>query len=167
MHADEREDVAQFAFEVVKAMADSQGGPDGTGRRKPDPGFVKVLETVGIEPADFLKSLIEIGAAGVTAELPPGQVHSFRDLMMPALVRVGAVTERTREPSTTRRGIPSGRTPRCSSASRTRTPGTSTCPGWAAAGPTERVTRGRGGARIRPGPARRPWIRWPRPRGSA
>jgi hypothetical protein len=29
--------------------------------------------------------------------VPPGQIHSFRDLMMPALVRVGAVTERTRE----------------------------------------------------------------------
>ena len=26
----------------------------------------------------------------------PGHVHMFRDLMMPALVRVGAVTERTR-----------------------------------------------------------------------
>jgi hypothetical protein len=28
--------------------------------------------------------------------MPPGQIHSFRDLMMPALVRVGAVTERSR-----------------------------------------------------------------------
>lgn len=96
MHPDEREDVAQFAFEAVKAMVDSQGGPDGTGRRKADPGFLKVLEVVGIDPGDFLKSLIEIGAAGVKATLPPGQVHSFRDLMMPALVRVGAVTERSR-----------------------------------------------------------------------
>ena len=30
------------------------------------------------------------------AKLPPGHIHSFKDLMMPALVRVGAVTERTR-----------------------------------------------------------------------
>jgi hypothetical protein len=96
MHPDEREDVAQFAFDAVKSMVDSQGGPDGTGRRKADPGFLKVLETVGIDPADFIKSLIEASAAGVKAELPPGQVHSFRDLMMPALVRVGAVTERSR-----------------------------------------------------------------------
>ncbi|HYA98281.1 MAG TPA: hypothetical protein VEH49_09310, partial [Methylomirabilota bacterium] len=28
--------------------------------------------------------------------LPPGRLHSFKDLMMPALVRVGAVTERSR-----------------------------------------------------------------------
>ncbi len=97
MHADDREDVAQFAFDAVKSMVDSQGGPNGTGRRKADPGFLKVLETVGIDPGDFLRSLIEASAAGVKAELPPGQVHSFRDLMMPALVRVGAVTERSRE----------------------------------------------------------------------
>ena len=96
MHPDEREDVAQFAFEAVKGMVDSQGGPDGTGRRKADPGFVKVLEVVGIEPRDFVQSLIEAAAAGVRAQLPPGQVHSFRDLMMPALVRAGAVTERSR-----------------------------------------------------------------------
>lgn len=31
------------------------------------------------------------------AVLGSGSGHAFRDLMMPALVRVGAVTERTRE----------------------------------------------------------------------
>jgi hypothetical protein len=96
MHTDDREDVAQFAFEAVKGMVDAQGGVDGRGQRKPDPGFLRVLEQVGIEPKDFLQGLIEAGAAGIRAELPPGQIHSFRDLMMPALVRVGAVTERTR-----------------------------------------------------------------------
>jgi hypothetical protein len=44
-----------------------------------------------------VKSLIEAGATGLRAKLPPGHVHSFRDLMMPALVRVGAVTDRSRE----------------------------------------------------------------------
>ena len=96
MHPDEREDVAQFAFEAVKGMVDSQGGVDGRGQRKPDPGFLKVLEHVGIEPKDFIAGLIEAGAAGIQAELPPGHIHSFKDLMMPALVRVGAVTARTR-----------------------------------------------------------------------
>jgi hypothetical protein len=96
MDPDEREDVAQFAFEAVKSLVDSQGGVDGRGRRRRDPGFVKVLETVGIDPRDFVQSLIEARAAGLRAERAPGQVHSFRDLMMPALVRVGAVTERTR-----------------------------------------------------------------------
>jgi len=41
--------------------------------------------------------MAEAKMAGVSAELPPGQIHSFRHLMMPALVRVGDVTERTRE----------------------------------------------------------------------
>jgi len=97
MHPDEREDVAQFAFDAVKSMVDSQGGVDGRGQRKGDPGFFKVLEHVGIDPQDFLKGLVEAGAAGINAKLPPGHIHSFKDLMMPALVRVGAVTPRTRE----------------------------------------------------------------------
>jgi hypothetical protein len=97
MHPDEREDVAQFAFDAVKSMVDSQGGVDGTGKRKADPGFFKVLEHCGIDPQDFLKGMIEAGAAGINAKLPPGSIHSFKDLMMPALVRVGAVTPRTRE----------------------------------------------------------------------
>jgi hypothetical protein len=96
MHPDDREDVADFAFEAIRALVESQGGTDGRGRRARDPGFVQVLETVGIEPREFVQSLIEARAAGLRAERPPGQVHSFRDLMMPALVRVGAVTERTR-----------------------------------------------------------------------
>jgi len=96
MHPDEREDVADFAFLAVKTMSDAQGGPRGDGRRAPDPGFVQMLETVGIDPKDFVKSLMEAGATGVRAKMPPGQTHSFRDLMMPALVRVGAVTERSR-----------------------------------------------------------------------
>ena len=49
-----------------------------------------------IDHHDFLQAIIEAGAAGMQAEVPAGQVHSFKDLMMPALVRVGAVTDRTR-----------------------------------------------------------------------
>ena len=97
MHPDEREDVAQFAFEAVKALVDNQGGVDGRGKRRRDPGFLQVLATVGIDPGDFLRSLSEAQQAGLRVERPPGQVHSFKDLMMPALVRVGAVTARTRE----------------------------------------------------------------------
>jgi hypothetical protein len=97
MHADQQEDIAQFAFEAVKLMSDAQGGADGTGARKPDPGFLKVLEHVGIDPQELMQDIIEAGAAGMRAKLPPGQIHSFKDLMMPALVRVGAVTDRTRE----------------------------------------------------------------------
>jgi hypothetical protein len=96
MHPDDREDVAEFAFDAVKGMADAMGGVDGKGPRKPDPGFQLVLERCGIDLGDFIKGLVEAGAAGINAELPPGHIHSFKDLMMPALVRVGAVTDRTR-----------------------------------------------------------------------
>ncbi len=105
MHPDEREDVAQFAFEAVKGMVDAQGGVDGNGPRKADPGFLKVLEHSGIDLNDFIDGLKEAGAAGLKITLPPGRLHSFRDLMMPALVRVGAVTERSRQ-LYAREGIP-------------------------------------------------------------
>jgi hypothetical protein len=96
MHPDDREDVAQFAFDAVKGMSDAMGGVDGKGPRKPDPGFQRVLERCGIDVGDFVRALVEAGAAGIDAKLPPGHIHSFKDLMMPALVRVGAVTDRTR-----------------------------------------------------------------------
>jgi hypothetical protein len=97
MHPDEQEDIAQFSFDVIKMMSDSMGGVDGTGARTPDPGFLTVLDKVGIDLEDFIKSLIEIGAAGIDAATPPDRLHSFKDLMMPALVRVGAITDRSRE----------------------------------------------------------------------
>ena len=71
MHADDREDVAQFAFEAVKGMADSFGGVDGNKPPKPDPGFLKVLEQAGIELKDFLKGMMEAGMGGIRAKLPP------------------------------------------------------------------------------------------------
>lgn len=96
MHPDDREDVAQFAFEVVKMMADSMGGVKGDKPPLPDPGFVRMLENVGVDLQDFLASAREAGLAGIRSKLPPGQIHSFKDLMMPALFRVGAITERSR-----------------------------------------------------------------------
>ena len=97
LHPDDREDIAQFTYEAVKGMSDSQGGPDGSKPRKVDPGFIAVLHHCGIEPKDFMASLLEAGATGFNAKLPPGHIHSFKDLMMPALVRVGAITDRSRE----------------------------------------------------------------------
>jgi hypothetical protein len=95
LHPDEREDVAQFAFDALLMMAQA------TGRRKghppqPDPTFRLVLERSEIEPADFLAGMKEAREQGIKFDQPPGTVHAFRDLMMPALVRVGAVTDRTR-----------------------------------------------------------------------
>ncbi len=34
---------------------------------------------------------------GLLTDLPPGQVHSLKDLMIPALVRAGLITPRTKE----------------------------------------------------------------------
>jgi hypothetical protein len=96
MHDDDREDVAQFAFEVIQSIANAIGGVDGTGPRQPDPGFLGVLDQVGIDHEDFIRAIVEAGTAGLNAEVPAGQVHSFKDLMLPALVRVGAVTDRSR-----------------------------------------------------------------------
>jgi hypothetical protein len=92
MHADDREDVAEFAFQVVDLMRRAR-------RRdaEPDPGFLSVLDHSGIDRGDFFKSVAEMVTSGQKFEAPRDQVHPFKHLMMPALVRVGAVTERSRE----------------------------------------------------------------------
>jgi len=96
MHPDEREDVADFAFTAIKLMSDATGGPEGRSRPEPDPGFREALVRSQIDPGDFVRGMIEAREQGVRPDQRPGTIHSFRDLMMPALVRVGAVTERTR-----------------------------------------------------------------------
>jgi len=90
MHPDEREDLAQFAFEAVKILMEGQSAPM-------DAGFLKVLEVSGITPEDFGRGMEEAAAAGILRDLPPGQIHSVKDLMMPALIRAGLVTARSRE----------------------------------------------------------------------
>ncbi|MCZ6783941.1 MAG: ferritin-like domain-containing protein [Proteobacteria bacterium] len=97
MHQDDREDVAQFAFDSLKMMVQATGGGDGKGRRARDPGFLTVLERANIDPGDFMRGIKEAMEEGVRMDQQPGAIHSFKDLMMPALVRVGAVTDRTRE----------------------------------------------------------------------
>ncbi len=89
LHVDDREDLAQFAFDAVQILV--QGQAAGM-----DAGFLKVLEVSGIEPDDFMAGMQEAAQLGITRELPPGQIHSLNDLMMPALVRAGLVTQRTK-----------------------------------------------------------------------
>lgn len=89
MHRDDREDLAQFAFDAVKILVE--------GQRDVDPGFLKVLEISQIDPADFMAGVKQAASQGFVQDLPPGQVHSLKDLMIPALVRAGLVTPRTRE----------------------------------------------------------------------
>jgi len=89
LHPDEREDLAQFAFDAVKILTDGQTG-------SMDAGFLKVLQVSQIDPEDFTAGMREAAELGITRELPPGQIHSVKDLMMPALVRVGLVTKRSK-----------------------------------------------------------------------
>ncbi|HJN49051.1 MAG: ferritin-like domain-containing protein [Pseudomonadales bacterium] len=93
MHSDDLEDLAEFAFDAVKILFNSQRG--GTGGSATS-GFAMVLQNANIDPDDFFEAMAEAREQGIKAELPPGHVHSFRDLMMPALVRAGVVTDRIR-----------------------------------------------------------------------
>ena len=97
MHQDDVEDLAQFAFDAINVIVQSQrtGGGQGTAASRTDPGFVQVLKTCDIEPEDFFTGLEEAAELGITMDLPPGQVHSLKQLMMPAMARVGLITPRT------------------------------------------------------------------------
>jgi hypothetical protein len=92
MHPDQREDVAEFTFEVVELMRNTRGK-----NAQPDPGFLRVLDHAGVHRDDFFRSAKELAATGHKLTLPRDQVHPFKHLMMPALVRVGAITPRSRE----------------------------------------------------------------------
>jgi len=89
MHEDDREDLAQFAFDAVNILVKGQTGPW-------EQGFLDVLTTSGIDPQDFELGLKQAAEAGIMRELPPGQIHSLKDLMLPALVRAGLITPRTK-----------------------------------------------------------------------
>jgi hypothetical protein len=110
MHEDDREDVAQFAFEALRALAFTVRPPEAQARREReraeqkgerqtprDPSFRMAIENAGIDPADYMKGMQEAREAGIEIQQEPGTIHAFKDLMMPALFRVGAVTERTRK----------------------------------------------------------------------
>jgi hypothetical protein len=98
LHPDEREDVAEFAYDVIMPM---RGRDDGeVGPRvfiSGGSGFEQVLTTVGIDPTDFMRGLAEARSSGLRVQVPSDRVHAFRDLIMPALFRAGIVTDRLRE----------------------------------------------------------------------
>ena len=87
----DREELAEFAFQAVNIIVNG-GSQAGTLASRVDPGFMEVLANCAIEPDDFFKGLAEAEDAGITQELPPGQIHSVKDLMLPALARVGLIT---------------------------------------------------------------------------
>lgn len=89
LHADDVEDLAQFAFDGVNILVE--------GQKEIDPGFLKVLDVSNIAHEDFFAGMQEAEELGIVNDLPPGQVHSLKDLMIPALVRAGLITPRTKE----------------------------------------------------------------------
>ena len=95
MHPDDLEELAEFAFQAVNILVKAQTG--GTIANRVDPGFMQVLENSGIDADDFFKGLQEAAAEGIAQPLPPGQVHALKDLMMPALARVGLLTPTARK----------------------------------------------------------------------
>ncbi len=80
MHPDDLEELADFAFQAVNILVKAQ--TSGTIANRVDPGFMQVLENSGIDADDFFKGLKEAADAGIAQDLPPGQVHALKDLMI-------------------------------------------------------------------------------------
>jgi hypothetical protein len=93
-----REDLAEFAFNAINIIvqATTMGEAQGLANRL-DPGFLEVLANSGIDADDFFKGLEDAKDMGLLQELPPGQVHSLKDLMLPAIARVGLITPTIRK----------------------------------------------------------------------
>ncbi|HUO90717.1 MAG TPA: hypothetical protein VMU08_16205, partial [Rhizomicrobium sp.] len=93
-----REELADFTFEAINLIvqATMRGGSQGLASQL-DPGFVQVLNNSGIDQKDFFAGLDEAAKAGIEQQLPPGQIHSIKDLMLPAIARVGLITPRVRK----------------------------------------------------------------------
>lgn len=92
-----REDLADFAFNAINIIVQGTSVGDSQGlASRLDPGFMEVLANSEIDADDFFKGLQEAADMGIMQELPPGQIHSLKDLMLPAIARVGLITPRVR-----------------------------------------------------------------------
>ena len=94
----EREELAEFAFSAINILVQSTMKNDAQGlASRMDPGFMEVLQNSGIDADDFFKGMHEAAEAGIAPELPPGQIHSLKDLMLPSIARVGLITPTVRK----------------------------------------------------------------------
>ncbi len=59
-------------------------------------GFDDVLREVGIDPADFVRAVLEEVRGGFKLMGTPGSVHTFKGLILPGIVRAGLVSDRVR-----------------------------------------------------------------------
>jgi hypothetical protein len=93
----EREDLAEFTFQAINIIVQATVNEAQGLANRLDPGFLQVLTNSGIDADDFFAGLDEAASLGILQELPPGQIHSLKDLMMPAIARVGLVTPTVRK----------------------------------------------------------------------
>ena len=84
MHPDDLEDCAEFAFQAVSMMWRRPGAATTTD--SVDEGFLEVLENSNIDRG-LLQGYEGSCRTRDYQELPPGQIHSLNDLMMPAPAR--------------------------------------------------------------------------------
>ena len=90
MHDDDRRQVEDFAFTVMKKAVAMRRGMEGMA------GFDAVLVEVGIDPGDFVNAVIAEVQGGFQLGATPGSVHTFKGLILPGIVRAGLVSERVR-----------------------------------------------------------------------
>ena len=94
----DREELADFAFNAINIIVQATMANEAQGlASRADPGFMEVLANSNIDADDFFAGLQEATDMGMMQELPPGQVHSLKDLMLPAIARVGLITPRVRQ----------------------------------------------------------------------
>lgn len=91
LHPDDRAEVEDFAFDALRLMRKARFGSSNGQGQIATGIFGDVLRDSGIEPRDFMKGMAEEYMSGWRPKALPGQIHTFKDLMMPSLVRVGLV----------------------------------------------------------------------------
>ncbi len=98
LHPDSLAEAEDFAFEALTLMRKARFGSSNGQGQIATGIFGNVLRDSGIDPKDFMKGMAEEYMSGWRPKALPGQIHTFKDLMMPALVRVGLVgTDRIRK----------------------------------------------------------------------
>lgn len=91
LHPDDRAEVEDFAFETLKLMRKARFGSSNGQGQIATGVFGDVLRDSNIDPRDFMKGMVDEYMSGWRPKALPGQIHTFKDLMMPSLARVGLV----------------------------------------------------------------------------
>ena len=86
MHPDDREELEDFAFNSLAKMRKARFGGGGQSMV-----YAQVLQDCEIDPKDFMNAMMSEYMEGWRPKALPGQVHTFKDVMMPQLVQAGLV----------------------------------------------------------------------------